>query len=70
VKDQFPNDRDIVFYCNCADEAAAAVAARALMKLGFQRVRPLLGGLDAWEAAGYELETVPARPTTSPVYPV
>ena len=27
-----------------------------LMDHGFERVRPLLGGLDAWADAGYRLE--------------
>jgi rhodanese-related sulfurtransferase len=29
--------------------------ARALIENGFQRVRPLAGGLDGWIAAGYEV---------------
>jgi len=51
-----PLDNDIVFFCDCPNEASAASAAKALMDLGYTRVRPLLGGLDAWIAAGYELE--------------
>jgi rhodanese-related sulfurtransferase len=49
-------ERDIVFYCTCPNEASAAVAAKRLMQLGYPRVRPLLGGLDQWIAAGYEIE--------------
>ena len=45
---QFPKDREIVFYCNCPNEASAASAAKVLMDLGYTRVRPLLGGIDAW----------------------
>ncbi|MGE5717511.1 MAG: hypothetical protein ACM369_12755 [Acidobacteriota bacterium] len=30
--------------------------ARLLIDRGFTLVRPLEGGLDAWEAAGYDLE--------------
>jgi len=50
-----PLDNDIVFLCDCPNEASAASAAKALMNLGYTRVHPLLGGLDAWVAAGYEL---------------
>ncbi|HEV7715335.1 MAG TPA: rhodanese-like domain-containing protein [Steroidobacteraceae bacterium] len=54
--EQFPIDRDIVFYCNCPNEASAAYAARQLIKMGYTRVRPLLGGLDAWVSAGFDVE--------------
>ena len=50
-----PRDREIILYCNCPNEASAAQAARLLSGHGF-RVRPLRGGLDAWIAAGYEVE--------------
>jgi len=53
---EFPRDRDIVFYCNCPNEASAASAAKVLMDLGYKRVRPLLGGLEAWGDAGYDYD--------------
>jgi membrane protein DedA with SNARE-associated domain len=53
---QLPKDREIIFYCTCPNEAAAANIARELMDLGHTQVRPLLGGLDAWVAAGYQVE--------------
>jgi rhodanese-related sulfurtransferase len=52
----FPQDRDIVFYCACPNEASAAFAARKLLDRGHVNVWPLRGGLDAWTAAGYEVE--------------
>jgi membrane protein DedA with SNARE-associated domain/rhodanese-related sulfurtransferase len=48
-----PRDRDIILYCTCPSEASAARVAKILMKHGFKKVRPLLGGLDAWRAAGH-----------------
>jgi rhodanese-related sulfurtransferase len=53
---EFPMDREIVFYCACPNEASAAFAARKLLDRGYVSVRPLRGGLDAWAAAGYEIE--------------
>ena len=49
---QLPQDRELVLYCNCPNEASAAVAAKTLLGLGFTRVRTLTGGLDGWAAAG------------------
>ena len=46
-------DREVILYCSCPNEASAARVAQLLLRLGFRRVRPLLGGLDAWIAAGY-----------------
>ncbi len=59
---QLPRDRDIILYCTCPNEASAAKAAKLLMKHGFQHVRPLHGGLDAWIAAGYAVEEIALAP--------
>ena len=63
-----PRDRDIILYCNCPNEASAAKVARLLMNHGFERVRPLKGGLDAWIEAGYSVESLsaPPAPTATP----
>jgi membrane protein DedA with SNARE-associated domain/rhodanese-related sulfurtransferase len=60
-----PRDREIILYCSCPSEASAASVARILMNHGFQRVRPLHGGLDAWIAAGYAVVGV-EEPAPSP----
>jgi membrane protein DedA with SNARE-associated domain/rhodanese-related sulfurtransferase len=48
-------DAEIVVYCSCPNEASAALAARHLKREGFKRIRPLLGGIDAWSKAGHPL---------------
>jgi len=53
---ELPRDRDIILYCACPSEASAARVAKILMNHGFKRFRPLYGGLDAWVAAGYDVE--------------
>jgi rhodanese-related sulfurtransferase len=53
---ELPRDRDIIVYCTCPSEASAARVAKLLMSHGYERVRPLHGGLDAWIAAGYAVE--------------
>ncbi|MGE0668593.1 MAG: rhodanese-like domain-containing protein [Sphingomonadales bacterium] len=52
----FPRDREIIVYCSCPNEASAALAARHLKRAGFKRIRPLLGGLEAWIGAGQPVE--------------
>ena len=54
---EFPHDRDIVVYCSCPNEATAARVALLLQKHGFTRVRPLLGGINAWREQNYPLDT-------------
>jgi rhodanese-related sulfurtransferase len=53
---EVPLDRELVIYCSCPNEVSAALAAKSLQQHGYRRVRPLLGGLDAWDAAGYSIE--------------
>jgi membrane protein DedA with SNARE-associated domain/rhodanese-related sulfurtransferase len=48
---------EVVVYCDCPNEASAAVVAKKLMHVGFRRVRPLAGGLSAWAARGYDIES-------------
>jgi len=56
-----PPERELVLYCNCPNEISAARVAQRLIEHGYRRVRPLLGGLDAWDAAGLALERVAAE---------
>jgi len=46
----------VVVYCDCPNEASAARVAKTLMARGFRRVRPLEGGMAAWQAAGLAIE--------------
>lgn len=55
---QLPIDREIVVYCACPNEASAAVAARHLKRAGFRKIRPLLGGIEAWIGAGRQLASL------------
>jgi membrane protein DedA with SNARE-associated domain/rhodanese-related sulfurtransferase len=53
---EFPRDRDIIVYCSCPNEVSSARLALQLQRKGFTRVRPLLGGLDAWREQNYPTE--------------
>ena len=56
--EHYDRDTEIVVYCACPNEATAAVAANHLKKAGFKKIRPLLGGIDAWANAGHKLVVV------------
>ena len=51
-----PHDVAVVVYCACPNDASAAQVAKRLMAAGFKNVRPLHGGIDAWEVEGFALE--------------
>ena len=51
-----PRNQEVILYCSCPNEASAARAAFILYRRGITRVRPLLGGLDAWRERKYPLE--------------
>ena len=53
---EIPRDREIVLYCTCPSEATSAKVAMDLKKIGITRVRPLMGGLQAWENQGYPMD--------------
>jgi membrane protein DedA with SNARE-associated domain/rhodanese-related sulfurtransferase len=51
-----PREREIIVYCDCPNEASAAIAAKHLKEAGFKKIRPLLGGIDAWVEAGHPVD--------------
>jgi membrane protein DedA with SNARE-associated domain/rhodanese-related sulfurtransferase len=51
-----PVDGEVVVYCACPNEATAVKVAQSLRKLGYKRIRPLQGGIDAWIDAGLAVE--------------
>jgi membrane protein DedA with SNARE-associated domain/rhodanese-related sulfurtransferase len=51
-----PAEGEVIVYCACPNEATAVKVAQRLRKAGFKRIRPLLGGIDAWIEAGHEVE--------------
>jgi len=68
---EIPRDREVILYCSCPNEASSARVALLLQRKGITRVRPLLGGIDAWRELNYPLEPIgpPPRPLT-PLAPV
>ena len=58
---EVPRGREVVVYCACPNEATAARVALQLRARGFQRVRPLTGGIDAWVSAGHAFDRIGAR---------
>jgi membrane protein DedA with SNARE-associated domain/rhodanese-related sulfurtransferase len=51
-------DIEIIVYCACPNEASAATAAKHLKRAGFKKIRPLLGGIEAWVQAGHPIERI------------
>src|SRR5262249_30517295 len=71
-REEFPRDRDIIVYCSWPNEVTAARVALLLQRHGFTRVRPLLGGIDAWREQHYPMtgvsdsvQSVPNAPATT-----
>jgi len=55
---EIPRDRDVILYCSCPNEVSSARMALLLHRNGILRVRPLLGGIDAWRERNYPMELV------------
>jgi rhodanese-related sulfurtransferase len=60
---ELPRDREIILYCSCPNEVSSARMALLLHRSGMLRVRPLLGGIDAWRARNFPTEPRVAGPT-------
>src|SRR2546425_4940129 len=64
---EIPRDRDIILYCSCPNAVSSARMALLLHRNGILRVRPLLGGIDAWRERNYptELRVVVTSPAAA-----
>jgi membrane protein DedA with SNARE-associated domain/rhodanese-related sulfurtransferase len=47
---------EIIVYCDCPNDASAAVEARRLLDRGFMHVRPLAGGFGSWRERGLQVQ--------------
>ncbi len=54
-------DDDVIVYCDCPNDASAAIMVAKLRKQGILRARPLAGGIDAWRERGLPLEQADIR---------
>jgi rhodanese-related sulfurtransferase len=54
VEERIPRERPVVVYC--AAGGRSALAAETLMRMGYQNVASLRGGIRAWADAGGEVE--------------
>jgi membrane protein DedA with SNARE-associated domain len=63
---EIPRDREIILYCSCPNEVSSARMALLLHRSGIPRVRPLLGGIEAWRERNYPTELRVAGPTLAP----
>ena len=57
---QLDAESEVVVYCDCPNDASAAVAARRLKEKGFAKVRPLMGGFGAWQRGGRKVDRLNA----------
>ncbi|HEX3716917.1 MAG TPA: DedA family protein/thiosulfate sulfurtransferase GlpE [Verrucomicrobiae bacterium] len=63
---KIPAGSDVIVYCSCPNEVTSARVALLLRRQGFTRVRPLLGGLDAWRDQKYPLIKRTPTPLDAP----
>ena len=52
---KLPGDKKALIVVYCRSGRPSGIASAALVKLGYTRVLNLVGGLDAWQKAGYTI---------------
>ncbi|NKJ46515.1 hypothetical protein CIC12_07120 [Burkholderia sp. SG-MS1] len=58
LMERYGGNRTLVIYCSCPDETSAAWMARQLRLAGVKLALPLTGGVEAWRAAGFEVDPI------------
>ena len=63
---EIPRHKDVILFCACPNEATAAKMALMLRSKGITRVRPLLGGIDAWREKDFPVEALTVVQVSTP----
>ena len=63
---EIPRHQDVILFCSCPNEATAAKMALLLRSKGITRVRPLLGGIDAWHEKDFPVEALTVVEVSTP----
>jgi len=51
-----PQEKDAVVYCTCPSDKTSRIVLRRALRLHFNRIKLLKGGLAAWKAKGYPVD--------------
>jgi rhodanese-related sulfurtransferase len=51
---KLPRDQKVVIYCTCPSQASSSRALQLLRGYGFNQLRVLAGGLQAWRESGFQ----------------
>ncbi|MGN8192165.1 rhodanese-like domain-containing protein [Burkholderia sp. 22088] len=65
IMERYGTNRTLVIYCACPHEASAASVARQLRLSGVKLALPLIGGIEAWRVAGFDVEPMIAMNDTA-----
>jgi membrane protein DedA with SNARE-associated domain/rhodanese-related sulfurtransferase len=63
---EIPRHQDVILFCACPNEATAAKMALLLRSKGVTRVRPLVGGIDAWREKDFPVEALTVGEVSTP----
>jgi membrane protein DedA with SNARE-associated domain/rhodanese-related sulfurtransferase len=63
---EIQRNQDVILFCACPNEATAAKMALLLRSKGITRVRPLLGGIDAWREKDFPMEALTVVQVSTP----
>lgn len=65
IVERYGANQTLVIYFSCPNEVSAAWMAKRLRLAGVKLAIPLIGGIDAWRVAGFDVEPIIAMNDTA-----